>query len=49
MYFVDLTKAYGSVDRTLLWIVLARFGVPPKMLAGYAPLPRWNASAHPHG
>ena len=31
--FVDLTKAYHSVDRTLLWTVLARFGVPLKMLA----------------
>ena len=33
MCFVDLTKAYDSVDRTLLWTVLARFGVPPKMLS----------------
>ena len=32
MCFVDLTKSYDSVDRTLLWAVLARFGVPPKML-----------------
>ena len=31
--FVDLTKAYDSVDGTLLWDVLARFGVPPRMLA----------------
>ena len=33
MCFIDLTKAYDSVDRTLLWDVLARFGVPPRMLA----------------
>ena len=33
MCFVDLTQAYDSVDRTLLWTVLARFGVPPKLLA----------------
>ena len=26
--FIDLTKAYDSVDRTLRWTVLARFGVP---------------------
>ena len=31
--FIDLTKAYDSDDRTLLWDVLARFGVPPRMLA----------------
>ena len=29
MCFVDLT----SIDRTLLWVVLARLGVPPTMLA----------------
>ena len=33
MCFIDLTEAYDSVDRTLLWDVLARFGVPPRMLA----------------
>ena len=26
--FIDFTKAYDSVDRTCLWTVLARFGVP---------------------
>ena len=33
MCFIDLTKAYDSVDRSLLWDVLVRFGVPPRMLA----------------
>ena len=33
MRFVDLTKAYDSVHRTLLSTVLARFDVSPKMLA----------------
>ena len=32
MCFIDLQKAYDSVDRELLWVVLARFGVPDKML-----------------
>ena len=31
--FIDLTKAYDSVDRTLLWTVLARFGVPKIMIS----------------
>ena len=30
---IDLPKAYGSVDRTLLWTVLARFGVPQNMIS----------------
>ena len=31
MCFIDLQKAYDSVDRELIWVVLARFGVPEKM------------------
>ena len=31
--FIDLTKAYDFVDRTLLWTVLARFGVPHNMIS----------------
>ena len=29
--FIDLQKAYDSGDRTLLWQVLAVYGVPPQM------------------
>ena len=32
MCFIDVQKAYDSVDRELLSVVLARFGVPEKML-----------------
>ena len=31
--FIDLTKVYDSVDRTLPRIVLARFGVPQNMIS----------------
>ena len=31
--FIEFTKAYDSVYGTLLWDVLARFGVPLRMLA----------------
>ncbi|XP_065182209.1 uncharacterized protein LOC135812918 [Sycon ciliatum] len=30
--FVDLRKAYDSVPRTALWLVLQKLGVPPSML-----------------
>ena len=30
--FIDLQKAYDSVDRALLWQVLARLGTPPQMI-----------------
>ena len=33
MCFIDLQKAYESVDCTLLWQVVTRIGVPPQMIA----------------
>ena len=33
MCFIDLQKAYDTVDRTLLWQVLTRIEVPPQMIA----------------
>ena len=33
MCFIHLQKAYDTVDRTLLWQVLTRIGVPPQMIA----------------
>ena len=33
MCIIDLQKAYDTVDRTLLWQVLTRIGVPTQMIA----------------
>ena len=33
VFFIDLTKAYDSVDRTLLWTELARLGVSQKIIS----------------
>ena len=33
MYALSTLQAYNSVDRTLLWTVLARFGVPQNMIS----------------
>ena len=33
MCFIDVQKAYDTVDCTLLWQVLTRIGVPPQMIA----------------
>ena len=33
MCFIDLQKAYDTVDHTLLWQVFTRIGVPPQMIA----------------
>ena len=30
--FIDLTKAFGTVSRTGLWLILERLGCPPKFL-----------------
>ena len=37
MCFIDLQKAYDSVDRELLWMVLARFSVSEKMVTVIRP------------
>ena len=42
--FIDLTKAYDSVDRTLLWTVLALFWRATENDLGHSSIPRWHAS-----
>ena len=32
MCFIDLQKPYGTVNRTLLWEIFTRIGVPPQMI-----------------
>ena len=32
MAFIDLTKAFDSVNREALWKILARYGCPPKFI-----------------
>ena len=44
MCFIDLQKAYDTVDRTLLWQVPTRIGVPPEIIVSYATIPRWDES-----
>ena len=41
--FMDLTKAYDSVNLTLLWTVLARFSVPHNVISAIRQF-RWHAS-----
>ena len=33
MFFVDLQKAYESIDRVFLWAILNRLGVSPKIIS----------------
>ena len=30
--FIDLVKAYDTVNRTLLWLVLEKYGIPCKVI-----------------
>lgn len=41
MGFVDLTRAFDSVNRNTLWLVLERMGCPPGFLA----ITRWGVNS----
>ena len=30
--FIDLEKAYDKISREILWLILGRLGIPPKMI-----------------
>ncbi len=30
--FIDLAKAFYTIDRQVLWVILEKFGVPPRFL-----------------
>ncbi|CAN0407603.1 unnamed protein product, partial [Ascophyllum nodosum] len=45
--FINLQKAYDSIDRTLLWQVLTRIGVPPQMIAVIESFNDWGACVRP--
>ena len=47
--FTDLTKAYNSVDRNLLWDVLDRFCMPPRYARRHPMISRWHASMRAFG
>lgn len=32
LYFIDVQKAYDSIDRSLLWKIFARYEVPSRMI-----------------
>ena len=50
MCFIDLQKAYDTVDRTLLWQVLTRIGVPSQMIAAIRQFhDRMRACVRPDG
>ena len=44
--FIDLTKAYDSVDRTLLLDSTRPFRRPTEYDLGHSSIPRWHASMH---